>query len=695
MEMIKVINFKNPTARKFFGAFFAGRNFLALLGAGLIALSAAQAQAATYTVTNLNDSGAGSLRQAILDANAAAGADRIEVNAGVGGVGTIDLQTPLPAVTDTVAIINLNTGSGRVELNGLATQTDPNNPSIGFDIQAPNCEVWGFAINRFGIAGIRVGPNSAGTSNGSGTIIHQNYIGTNIDGNSVNCPDDTHPCGNINRGIWIDGASGVQVGVGGNGGHSNTISGNFGRGISVNNKVIGLAAFSGSAIIKHNLIGTSGNFPTTNTDLGNSQDGILIAGASGCQIGGVNPNDLNIILGNGGNGISIVADVNLPASNNVIQGNYIGHAYGPVQAVGNDGSGILIQGASNTVGGTTAAERNLIVGNKADGIAINSSLANGNMVQGNYIGVGADGTTALGNSNNGIQISNYAGNNTIGGAGVTPGQCNGACNIIANNGGLTSQTAKAGLYLDPTASAGNTIRSNAIFNNGSVAGVGIDLGAPGTTADDAGDADIGPNDLQNFPVLGVVNSSGNIFGTLNSTPSTNFAIDFYLNTTADGTNSEGRTYIGTTNVTTDGSGNTSFSFTSSVALPLAQYVTATATVLPTPFAPQTIGSTSEFSAPAQVVGPTAAMVAVGGRIIDVSGAAMKGVTVTLLDTSSGITYTATTNRRGVYVFDSVAVGEFYVVTPLRKGFVFNPRNDAFSLSGARTDVNFTGTIRQR
>lgn len=690
--MIKA-NTKASSPRKFSGSFVGGRLFPALLIAGLFAFVSSQAQAATFTVSNMNDSGAGSLRQAILDANATANSpvnvpDEIHIPTSTGN-GTIDLVTPLPAITDSVGIINDNTGTGRVVLNGLATQNDPN--SIGFDIQAPNCEIWGFAITRFGQAGIRVGPNSTGTSNGSGTIIHQNYIGTNADGTTLECPDAKHQCGNFNRGVWVDGASNVQIGVGDFGGHSNTISGNFGRGISVNNKIIGVTMFSGSAIIKNNYIGTSGNFPTANSDLGNSQDGILLAGVSGCQIGGVLPNDRNVILGNDGNGISIVADVGYLTSNNVIKGNYIGYTLGSNQALGNNGSGILIQGAGTTVGGTTAAERNIIVGNGVNGITINSKLATGNVVQGNYIGTG-DGSNALANVTNGIQISNYAAGNTIGGTGVTPGMCNGACNIIANNGDAPSQTAKSGLYLDPTAGGGNSIRGNAIFTNGAPSNIGIDVAAPGTTANDSGDGDTGANDLQNFPVLGVASSSGSISGTLNSTSSTNFAIDFYLNTTADGVTSEGRTYIGTMNVTTDGGGNTGFTFNSPVALTQGQFVTATATVLTTPFAPQTVGSTSEFSAAAQVLAPTAALVPVGGQVRYSGGGVIKGVIVTLLNTSSGQTFTAVTNGRGRYVFENIAVGEVYIVTPQKKGFTFNPNSEVFSLTGARTDVNFTGTM---
>src|SRR5215213_2920922 len=86
------------------------RYVFALVGLGLVffAIPASQAKAAVFTVNNLNDDGAGSLRQAIISANTSAGADQIQVNA---GVGTINLVSPLPVITDTVSIINLNTGS--------------------------------------------------------------------------------------------------------------------------------------------------------------------------------------------------------------------------------------------------------------------------------------------------------------------------------------------------------------------------------------------------------------------------------------------------------------------------------------------------------------------------------------------------------------------------------------------------------
>lgn len=683
----------NTTINKYFGSLFNRKAFLGLSFVFFITLFAGNVDAAIFTVGNLNDSGAGSLRQAILDANANAGADEIRVQA---GVGTINLLTPLPAITETVSIINFDVGSGRVELNGIATRNGVT-PSIGFDIQASNCEIRGFAINRFGEAGIRVGQS------GSGTVIHQNYIGTNIDGDSINCPDTANPCGNINRGIWVHGATNVQIGTSGAGGLPNTISGNLGRGISINGVTVGMTSVA-SAIIVNNLIGTDS---TGNNNLGNSGDGILIAGASGNQIGGAaGTNARNVIIGNGGNGISIIADVTpvgqpaFPASNNIIRGNYIGYTLGSNQAVANSGSGILIQGSNNTVGGSSSADRNIVSGNSTNGITINSSLATTNTIQGNYIGVGADGTTALGNGNNGIQISNAAANNSIGGTtgatlGATP-TCTGECNIIANNGATTSQTARAGIYLDPTSKAGNAIRANYIYSNGTLLDIGIDLGTTGATANDANDADTGSNNMQNKPALSAATSAGLIAGTLNTTPDTTFAIDFYRNNTLDGTNSEGRIYIGTVNTSTNASGNATFTFTSTVPLTIGEFVTATATATGTAMrgaspgfaAPQSVGDTSEFSNSQLVAAPTGATATVSGRVMRINGKGIQNVTVIIID-ARGMAHRTKTNSRGHFRFESLGVGESYIINVVNtRLYHFSQNTLSLNLNGDMDDVNF-------
>src|SRR2546423_5800084 len=79
-------------------------------------------KAATFTVTNTNDSGAGSLRQAILAANASSGTDTIAFNIPGAGVQTINLASGLPFITDPVTIDGTTqpnfAGSPLIELNG-------------------------------------------------------------------------------------------------------------------------------------------------------------------------------------------------------------------------------------------------------------------------------------------------------------------------------------------------------------------------------------------------------------------------------------------------------------------------------------------------------------------------------------------------------------------------------------------------
>ena len=128
--------------------------------------------------------------------------------------------------------------------------------------------------------------------------------------------------------------------------------------------------------------------------------------------------------------------------------------------------------------------------------------------------------------------------------------------------------------------------------------IGIDLSATassnGQTANDAGDADIGGNTLQNYPVLTRSTSllgSTTITGTFNSTPNTaGFTLEFFWSPSCDPSNfGEGKTFFGAlAGVTTNASGNASFSVTFAAAVPAGSFVTATAT--------SSAGNTSEFSA---------------------------------------------------------------------------------------------------
>jgi hypothetical protein len=137
---------------------------------------------------------------------------------------------------------------------------------------------------------------------------------------------------------------------------------------------------------------------------------------------------------------------------------------------------------------------------------------------------------------------------------------------------------------DPTIA---TIIENSIFAN---TGLGIDLRMNGVTANDPGDPDTGPDGLQNYPVIASAITTGGtswIEGSLNSTPSTSFALHFYSNTAPDPSGfGEGETYLGTINVNTDASGNATF-VRSGAPLTSGSFITATAT------GPS---GTSEFSA---------------------------------------------------------------------------------------------------
>ncbi len=605
-----------------------------------------------YTVSNLNDSGAGSLRQAIIDNNNNPNStNRIEFSV----AGTISPISPLPVITGGVTIDGytapgavLSTGGVSSAFSGTLTieldGTNAGTSGIGLQISAPSL-VRGLVINRFQSAGIRVNTGANSSS------ILGNFIGTNTAGNAA--------LGNFNRGILIVGATGVIIGGTPNA-NRNVISGNSGTGISITG--------GGSAAIRKNFIGVAADGTTR---LGNTQEGIRIVDSSGTQVGTASASR-NIISGNNGSGVSIIQSSNVTsAANNSIVGNYIGVGISGNTAVPNSGSGVLINAATNTVGGITNGDRNVISGNSSNGISISTIFATGNIIAGNYIGVGDNGTTALANRDNGIQIAGLAAGNIIGGTGITAGACDNACNIIANNGDALATSSRAGIYIDTTAGVSNAIRGNSIFNN---TGIGIDLGGIGATANDADDVDTGPNDLQNNPVLSSANTSNSVTGTLDSTPNTSFVLDFFLNSTADGINSEGRTFIGSMNVITDANGDALFTFSSSVTFPAGQFVTATATSTGTAssFAPQNVGDSSEFSNPAQIVAPTAAAVEVSGRVLSGNFSGISNALVTLTD-SNGNTLGTRTNSFGYYKFVEVNAGETYTVKVSHKRYRFAPQ----------------------
>jgi hypothetical protein len=124
---------------------------------------------------------------------------------------------------------------------------------------------------------------------------------------------------------------------------------------------------------------------------------------------------------------------------------------------------------------------------------------------------------------------------------------------------------------------------------------GIDLGGDSPTPNDPDDPDAGPNNLQNKPRIGIAENSGGetiVQGILDSTPNKTFRILFFSNPAADPL--EGKKYIGAKSVSTNASGDGSFTFKPDNKVPEGQTITATATRNST-------GDTSEFSESEEVV----------------------------------------------------------------------------------------------
>ena len=513
----------------------------------------ALASGMTFSVTNTNDSGAGSLRQAILDANANVGADTIAFNILGSGVQTIAPASALPQITDGVTIDGYSQSGASANTNGptlgtnavILIELDGTNAGTGseaavlfFAPGAGGSTVRGLAVNRGKWAGIRV----SGTA---GMVIEGNFIGTD--------PSGAVPLGNVNFGILANnGPSSVTVG-GTTPAARNLISGNAVGGVN-----FGAAGNGGTGnAVQGNLIGTdaSGGNP-----LAGAQTGVEVDSSSSIDItiGGTTPESRNVISGNGGYGVRLNNGSNL-----VVSGNFIGTDVTGTAPVGNTNYGIFVEANGSRIGGSAPGAGNVISGNAIHGVEISS--ATGVIVQGNLIGTDATGTFALGNQNRGIYI--LASNATIGGIGPGEG------NIVAHSGG-------GGVVVQGSVS-GNAIRGNSIYANGTI---GIDLGADSVTANDALDADTGANDLQNYPLLSsaapLSPSGTEIRGTLDSSPSTTYALDFFANPACAGRPhdfEEGLVYIGSSIQSTDGSGHADFDVTLPYTIEADQHVTVTAT----------------------------------------------------------------------------------------------------------------------
>lgn len=263
---------------------------------------------------------------------------------------------------------------------------------------------------------------------------------------------------------------------------------------------------------------------------------------------------------------------------NTIQGNFIGTTADGTAALPNLKNGItLVFTNSVTVGGPRTSLTsectnfcNLISANVGHGINISSSFNKGIVVEGNFIGTDVSGQQDLGNGLDGVILAHASGN-MVGGSIPTRG------NVIAHN--------RSGVVVLGSNTTGrNPIRLNSIHSNSLL---GIDLLAPnspldsdGPTLNDSMDPDIGPNGLQNFPVIATAQFGADTFvvGRLNSLPNRRFRLDFYASAEPDPTGfGEGARWLGTFDVITNAGGDASFSKFLPGATVSGEWLSATAT----------------------------------------------------------------------------------------------------------------------
>jgi hypothetical protein len=443
----------------------------------------------SYVVVNTNDSGAGSLRQAIMDANANPGRDNIVFNIPGAGVHVINPASDLPTITDPVQL-DASSQPGYTNSPLVAIDRGANALTDGLVITGGDSVVKGLMIYGFDSGnGITI------TTNG-GNVIQGNYIGT----------DGTNASAN-NRGIWIQDSD------------SNVIGGDY-MDLSVANVISGNRL--GLTVVDSALTQVSGNFigldPTGQQLLANTSTGIVLNRATQTVIGTNGDGDAEVAERNffaGGDSASIlVTSDSAAASQNVIANNYIGTDIDGTENFA-AGRGIVLNDAGTRVGTdadgvSDVVERNLING---DTEAISLDGNGGHTVAGNWIGIDVTGAVAY-DSGVGVGVDIKSSGNLIGGSTVVERNV-----ISGHESGLGFETGAAGNRVSGNYIGTDTTGLLAVPNTGTGILITEDAGANifGTDFDGLGDATEGNvvsgNGSSGFVVLGASQViAGNIIG---------------------------------------------------------------------------------------------------------------------------------------------------------------------------------------
>ena len=345
----------------------------------ILACACLQAAAATYTVTHVADSGAGSLRQAILDANAHAVAVPAEANRiefAIPGSGPFTIGTPqqprLPNLRGRLTIDGftqpgsqpntLTTDQGGLDTHLMIELKGPGN-GYGFvlDSGSPVADVTlrGLAINNYA-------PHIGASNNQGRLSIEGCYIGTTLDGSAA-VPSGSQTCFALGGTLRVGGTLPEQRNLIANCGNS------------------AIAVGAGDTVIEGNLIGTDASGARALPGMNSGNAGIIVASGNGqtprLRIGGSAPASRNVISGHRNAGISLNGSTGFDAYLGfAIHGNFIGTDWSGTRAIPNGiegfpqfGGGIVLNRVSSNnapapIGGFGPGEANLIAYNHGPGI---------------------------------------------------------------------------------------------------------------------------------------------------------------------------------------------------------------------------------------------------------------------------------------------------------------------------------------